>query len=460
MQKLPAIAVFDIGKTNKKLFLIDETYQILWEKTSQLNETADEDGFPCEDITALQSWIVESYSEASSLKDREIKAINFSSYGASLVHIDARSKPLTPLYNYLKPFPLTLQESFYDRYGGPKFFSQCTASPLLGSLNSGLQLLRLKFERPDLFREILYSLHLPQWISSLFSGKYYSDMTSIGSHTAMWNFFDHRYHEWLEQEGVMEKLAPIVLSNEVFLSQRNKKKVLAGPGLHDSSAALIPYLFSMPEPFLLISTGTWSISLNPFNKSRLEAEELEQDCLCYLDYQGNQVKASRLFSGNEHEEQVKRLSAHFQLAPEYYKGVRYDPGLLAKDFIGKAISLNEHSGNGPASPKSSSGNPNAFKSFDHAYHQLICELIMEQKKSTDLVLKNGSVGKFFVDGGFCRNEIFMKLLAAIYPDKKIYAASVAQASALGAALAIHKHWNRKPIPANLIEVKYYPRDPA
>jgi sugar (pentulose or hexulose) kinase len=122
--------------------------------------------------------------------------------------------------------------------------------------------------------------------------------------------------------------------------------------------------------------------------------------------------------------------------------------------------LKERSGNGSAGPKSLSGDLNAFKSFDHAYHQIICELIIKQKKSTDLVLKNGSVGKIFVDGGFCRNEIFMKLLAAIYHDKKIYAASVAQASALGAALAIHKHWNGKPIPGNLIEVKYYPQDSA
>jgi hypothetical protein len=37
----------------------------------------------------------------------------------------------------------------------------------------------------------------------------------------------------------------------------------------------------------------------------------------------------------------------------------------------------------------------------------------------------------------------------------VYAASVAQASALGAALAIHPHWNTKNLPADIIDLKLY-----
>ena len=49
----------------------------------------------------------------------------------------------------------------------------------------------------------------------------------------------------------------------------------------------------------------------------------------------------------------------------------------------------------------------------------------------------------------------MHLLAAAYPDKEIYAASIAQASALGAALAVHPYWNKKTLPADLVQLKYY-----
>jgi hypothetical protein len=38
---------------------------------------------------------------------------------------------------------------------------------------------------------------------------------------------------------------------------------------------------------------------------------------------------------------------------------------------------------------------------------------------------------------------------------EVFAASVAQATAVGAALAIHPDWNQKPIPNNIIGLKYY-----
>jgi sugar (pentulose or hexulose) kinase len=63
--------------------------------------------------------------------------------------------------------------------------------------------------------------------------------------------------------------------------------------------------------------------------------------------------------------------------------------------------------------------------------------------------------QIFVDGGFSKNDIYMSLLAETYFDKQVYASEIAQASALGAALVIHEHWNSKPIPQQLIALKRY-----
>ncbi|MNY69878.1 hypothetical protein D3C86_2078860 [compost metagenome] len=49
----------------------------------------------------------------------------------------------------------------------------------------------------------------------------------------------------------------------------------------------------------------------------------------------------------------------------------------------------------------------------------------------------------------------MNLLAAAFPDLEVFAAYMAQATAVGAALAIHKSWNTKPHPNDIIELKYY-----
>ena len=49
----------------------------------------------------------------------------------------------------------------------------------------------------------------------------------------------------------------------------------------------------------------------------------------------------------------------------------------------------------------------------------------------------------------------MNLLAHGFPGIEVFAASMAQATALGTALAIHAAWNDKPMPSNLIELNYF-----
>ena len=426
--KTPTIAIFDIGKTNKKLFLFNENYDIVYEKSTQFDEITDEDGDLCEDVELLSKWVLDAFQEVSQNPDFEIKALNFSTYGASFVHLNSEGKVVAPLYNYLKPYSENLKKQFYDTYGGEQVFARKTASPVLGNLNSGMVLYRLKYENPALFAQIHYSLHLPQYVSFLFTGKFYSDITSIGCHTNLWDFEENQYHEWVEKEGV--KLAPLtpegrVLSTILKLPFRG----LGGFGLHDSSAALIPYLATFKgQKFVLISTGTWCITLNPFNHTPLTDEELLQDCLIYLQYTGDPVKASRLFAGYEHEQIIKQLSEQFQKPLDYYKTLKFNPKYI------EIFNDNE---------------------YESAYHQLILNLVNKQIVSTKLVLNDSTVTKLFVDGGFGKNEIYMNLLAKAFPEMEVYAASVAQATALGAALAIHKDWNKKEIPQNLIELRRY-----
>src|SRR5690606_6236149 len=114
-----------------------------------------------------------------------------------------------------------------------------------------------------------------------------------------------------KKEGILKKLAPLRASDTVVPATFPGNSYVVGTGLHDSSAALIPYLISFQEPFVLVSTGTWCISFNPFNTTPLTEEELKADCLCYMQYQGKPVKASRLFAGHEHEQAVKRIAQHF-----------------------------------------------------------------------------------------------------------------------------------------------------
>jgi sugar (pentulose or hexulose) kinase len=265
--------------------------------------------------------------------------------------------------------------------------------------------------------------------------QFVSGITSIGCHTNLWDFSKNNYHTWVSREKVIDKLAPIYPSDKIIKTTFESKVILAGIGLHDSSAALIPYLKYFKEPFVLISTGTWSISLNPFNHLPLTKEELEQDCLCYLTFEGKPVKASRLFAGQEHEDGVKQIAQRFEKPIDYYKNVTFNSTIIQR-----------------LQQNNSSYIPS---SFEEAYHQLILNLVKRQKISTELVIQTTGVSKIFVDGGFSQNDIYMRLLAQAFPDKKVYAASLHQASALGAAIVVHDSWNSHPLPDQMIETIDY-----
>ncbi|MEJ7692659.1 FGGY family carbohydrate kinase [Daejeonella sp.] len=455
MDKISVIAIFDVGKTNKKIFLLDEQYSIQWESSVKFDEILDEDGFLCDDVHELTKWVKDTFNYVMQLLEFQIMAVNFSAYGASFVHLNNQGIPFLPLYNYLKPYAPDLQKSFYNNYGGEIRFSIETASPVLGNLNSGMQLYRLKYEQADLFKAINVSLHLPQYISYILTNKACSELTSIGCHTNLWNFKTDRYHDWVYKENLDTILAPICDGETVVRIKNKQNDVIIGIGLHDSSAALIPYLISFNDPFILISTGTWCISLNPFNEAPLTEEELKNDCLFFLNYTGRPVKASRLFAGYEHEQQIKRLADHFNKSLDYYATVEYYPEILSS--LKKDSSINYQAGMKVILHSSSFGDRDLrmFDNYEQAYHQLIFDIIVQQAASTQLVLKNTDVRRIFVDGGFSKNEVYMFMLASVFPQIEVFAASVAQASAIGAALAIHDHWNNKSLPGNIIDLKYY-----
>ena len=452
MNATPVIAIFDIGKTNKKFFLFNEQYKIVLERSVQFAETVDEDGFSCDNVDELSAWVQQTVKELLSLTEFTVKAINFSAYGASFVHIGSNGEPVAPLYNYLKPFPPELSEKFYSAYGGEMSLSVVTASPVLGNLNSGMQLYRLKYEKNNLFSKIHFSLHLPQYISYLVTGKPCAEITSIGSHTGLWDFTKNSYHDWVYAEEIDQKFPAIMPSDKAIDIIVQDKKIKAGIGLHDSSSALIPYLTCFSEPFILLSTGTWCISLNPFNNTPLTINELQQDCLCYLEYHGSPVKASRLFAGNEHEQQVKILAAHFNVPIDHYHKVLFSPALLEKI---NAQNIDTVAETGVNASVFAERNLSDFTSYEKAYHQLIYDIIQQQKVSTSLVLSAKKVSRIFVDGGFAKNPVYMHMLAAAFPTMEVFAASVSQATAIGAALAIHADWNTQPVPGDMVELKYY-----
>jgi len=426
-------AVFDIGRTNKKFFLFDNDFKEVYREYIRFDEIVDEDGYPSDDLQALEKWAKEVFKRMMNDPKYLIESLNFSCYGATLVHIDEHGKVLTPLYNYMKPLEDDLTASFFNKYGPEEEITRITGSLNLGMLNTGLHLYWLKYTKPAIFKKIKYSLHLPQYLSYIFSGIPVGEYTSIGCHTMLWNYEKKEYHKWVYQEKIDEKLPPIVAANKTMSMEYNGTPLKIGVGIHDSSSALLPYAQSLKKPFLLVSTGTWSISINPFTQGLLTSQDIKEECLFNMRIDGSPVKVSRLFLGNEYKLQIKLLSNQFKVSNDYHRTVKFEKTIFSdinSNFknIFKWISFSNV--NMPSETKI------PYKTFEYAYHHLMIEMVLLQVKSIKTALGGEAIKNIYVDGGFSDNEVYIKLLSHYLKNMTLKTTNSSLGSALGSAIVI------------------------
>ncbi|WP_299064473.1 FGGY family carbohydrate kinase [uncultured Polaribacter sp.] len=431
--KQKVTAIFDIGKTNKKVFLFDKNYKEVYREYASFDEIEDEDGYPTENLAALQTWLKEIFNRILESEKYTIKAINFSTYGASFVHLDENGDVLTPLYNYTKEIDASLSDNFYKKYGPELELTRTTGSPKSGLLNSGMQLYWIKHTKPEIFKKIKYSLHLPQYLSYIFTGIPFSEYTSIGCHTSLWNYEAKDYHNWVYEEEIHKILPPIVSTETSVNMNYNGTRIKIGVGIHDSSSALLPYVRSVKKPFVLVSTGTWSIALNPFSDVPLTTEETAAGCINYMRINGKPVKSSRLFLGNEYQIQAQKMSEKFKVDKDYHKTVQFDYeaySAIIQDFQ-YAFKWESFSDKNMPSKTSYS-----YNSFEHAYHHLMIELVQLQVQGIKRIADTQEIDRLYVDGGFSDNDLYIKLLSHYLRGMKLRTTKASLGSALGAAIAI------------------------
>lgn len=308
-----------------------------------------------------------------------------------------------------------------------------TGSPNLGMLNSGLQLYWIKHAKPEVFKKIRHSLHLPQYISYMFTGIPVSEYTSIGCHTAMWDYAKKDYHKWIYSEGLHKILPPIVPTGTSINMNYNGKYIKVGVGIHDSSAALLPYIRSNRSRFILVSTGTWSVAMNPFSQNLLTIEDVGNNCINYMGINGKPVKSSRLFLGNEYDIQTAKLAQHFNVPKDSHKRVHFDPDVyfeIVKDFEHLFKWESFSVANMPDETRI------PYDRFEHAYHHLMVELVMLQVQSIKAAAVGEPIKKLYIDGGFSDNDVYIQLLSHYLDDMELRTTNASLGSALGAAIVL------------------------
>jgi len=431
------IAVIDIGKTNKKILLFDETFEMVSSHSTRFDEVLDDDGYPCDNIVAIENWIKKEIKLVQTQGLYNLKAINFSTHGASLVYLNKEGKRIAPLYNYLKPLDVEEYNSLFESYGGKEEFSRNTASPAYGMLNTGIQMLWLKKCKPELWKNVASIMHYPQYLSYLFTNTVTADFTSVGAHTATWDFDTMEYHQWVKDYGI--ELPVPSNGTDAIMAKVNGKKVAVGSGLHDSSSSIIPLLEKANDKeFALLSTGTWIIAMNPFSKEKLTQDQLTSNCLCFMTPEKQQVKSSMQFLGRLHEVYLKPLAKHFNTDIDTHLELgldsKYCAKLIRKDkqiFLSDGIDTDFE-----AKPELLE----KFKNYRKAYYQLTYEISKKVASGIDMILdEQNNLEEVYISGGFNKNEMFVEFLSLLRKDLIFKPSHCKSESALGAALLMKNY---------------------
>lgn len=431
------IAVIDIGKTNKKIFLFDEKFEVVFTESTRFDEITDDDNYACDDIESIEKWIQYQIKIIQEEKNYTIKAINFSTHGATVVYLDKNGERITPLYNYLKPLEGIDFNELYNNNGGVSEFSRRTASPAYGMLNSGLQMYWLKKYKPHFWKQVDAILHYPQYLSYLFTKQITSDFTSVGAHTAIWDFDRMDYHQWLKDEGI--NLPTPSNGKEAIMATINGEQIAVGSGLHDSSSSIIPLLMKNEgNEFILLSTGTWIISMNPFSKETLTQFQLNNNCLCFMTPEKKQVKSSMQFLGRMHEVYIEALAKHFNVDIDKHLTLKLDKELCSSITSNSTkVFLAEGS---DTEFVADINILKSFNSYEDAYYQLVFDICTKVMEAIELILDaNNSLKDIYISGGFNRNEMFVHFLSLLKPEVTIRIPNVKNESALGAALLMKEY---------------------
>lgn len=413
-----ALAVFDIGKTNIKLSLVDADGRELAVRR-RANVVARHGLYPHHDVDAIAAWLLSSLRELA--HHAHISAIIPITHGATAALVDADGLVL-PVADYEQSFAAACPEADYASLRGP--FAQ-TLSPELGQgLNLGRQLHWQQSTYPHAFARARHLLMYPQYWAWRLCGVAAAEVTSLGCHTDLWQPAQGSYASLVAAAGWSHLMPPLrsawdelgflhpQLAQQTGLS--SICRVLCG--IHDSNASLLRYLErSSDSPRVVLSTGTWVIAAALDGHTDVLQEQ--RDMLANVDVLGEPVACMRFMGGRE-------FAALAGPEPQVCSPADLQALIDANNMALPCFS--ESGGPFAGQPGCVTGTPPATASARYALATLYCVLMTDY--CLDQLQASGAV---VVEGSFSANPYFAALLAAISPQRTVFCSEDSSGTTVG-----------------------------
>jgi sugar (pentulose or hexulose) kinase len=411
-------AVLDVGKTNLKFVVFNNAGAMLFERQMP-NASLPGPPYPHADVEMIWNFLGASLREATG--KFKIEKLIPTTHGASGAAMNDQGLAL-PIMDY----EFTNCEDINDRYEPLRDPFTCTYSPQMpAGLNVGRQLAWQKWNLPQEFAKVTKIVGYPQYWVWRLTGKFAYDICSMGAHTDLWLPSENKPSKLAEALGFDKMIAPMnspwtemgMINAEAAHTLGVEPNIQILCGIHDSNAALLPYLASRKPPFTVLSTGTWVVVMAV--GQRLSSLKPDMDMLGNIDAEGRPTATAKFMGGRE----FATIAGDCKV-PESKADVKHF--INAQIFALPSFSPN----GGPYAARKGEiigdVKPEQRTSLATLYSALMCTLTLD-----NLEIEHGDL---IVDGSFAQNYLLCEIIATLRPKQNLYVAKDQAGTARGAAM--------------------------
>jgi sugar (pentulose or hexulose) kinase len=414
-----ALAVFDLGKTNSKLFVFAPDGSLLDERRSK-PVWKDFRGRSVLDDARLFAWMKHELADVTAAHG--VTGLMFSTHGCAFALVRG-NELLHPILDYEQEIPDAVAAVIDPLL--PDFSETFTPRLPLG-FSISRHIYWLETEEPEAFAATEAILCYPQYWVWRFTGRPVAEQSYIGAHNQLWAPLKRDFSSLVDRMGWRRKfpeIAPagaVVGETTVELPGGEKRTLAVHNGVHDSNAALAYYRMTGLSGFTIVSTGTWVIIINL--DCPLSALEGERDMLSNVTVNGEPAPTLRFMGGREFDvisegwnrpigqAAVERVMARGVFAlPSWAAGGPF-PETKGR-IVGGEVAGEERA------------------AVAALYVAMMTDLSLDLIRSDNLLV---------VDGGLARIELFTAMLAQLRPAQTVVRSMMSEGSATGAAALAFK----------------------
>ncbi|MBB6465661.1 sugar (pentulose or hexulose) kinase [Aminobacter lissarensis] len=414
-----ALAVFDLGKTNSKLFVFSPDGTLLDERRTK-PVWHDFHGRSVLDDERLFGWMNYELAEVAAAHD--VTRLMVSAHGCAFALVRG-NELLHPILDYEQEVPDAVAGAIDPIL--PDFSETYTPWLPLG-FSIARHIYWLETEEPEAFAATEAILCYPQYWVWRFSGRKLAEWSYLGAHSQLWAPLQRDFSSLVERLGWRDRfpaIAPagaVVGEARVTMADGSARGIAVHNGVHDSNAALAYYRMTGLSDFTLVSTGTWVIIINL--DCPLGALDQERDMIANVTVNGEPAPSLRFMGGREYDlisDNWNKPISQAAVERVMERGVFAMPSWAAG---GPFPETRGHIVGGDVA-----GEERAAVAA--LYVAMMTDLSLDLIKSENLLV---------VDGGLAKIDLFTAMLAQLRPSQTVVRSMMSEGSATGAAALAFK----------------------